>query len=59
LSACSKHVASPALTDERIDPGLAERGLKSEDIAITRSAKAVSGKFIERDQIHFALNVPQ
>ena len=59
LSACAKHIASPALADERIDAGLAERGLELEDIAVSWALETASGKFIERDQIHFALDVPQ
>jgi hypothetical protein len=59
LSACSKHVASPALAEECIDAGLAEHRLELKDIAVSWAVETASGKFIERDEIHFALDIPQ
>lgn len=54
LSAGTEYVPPAALSNEDVDAGLAQRGLKTKDVMVRRSTEARSRKFIKGDQVHFA-----
>jgi hypothetical protein len=51
LSAGAEHVPSSALSNKRIDAGVAEDGLKTKHRLFGRAMKRAAWKFIERNQV--------
>ena len=54
LAAGTQHVAPPAFANKRVDAGAGQYRLEGKDAIIGRTAERVSGKFVERNQVHFA-----
>ena len=59
LSAGAENVSSSALSNKRIEAGVAKDGLKAKDRLSGRSTKRAAGKFIERNQIDLASDASQ
>ena len=59
LSAGTENVPSSALSNKRIDSGIAENGLKTEHRLFGRTMKQAAGELIERNQIDLAPHAAQ
>lgn len=59
LSAGAENVSSSALSNKRIEAGVAEDGLKAESRLFRRAMKRAAGKFIERNQVDLAPHASQ
>jgi hypothetical protein len=54
LPARAEYVTPSALSNERVEPGVAEDGLKPKDVEFRRALKTTARKFVERNQIDLA-----